>query len=225
MPLTSVLLDIDGTLLSSNDAQARAWQQAFKEHGYDVPFEKIKPLVGMGGDKLLDRLVPGLTDSEGPGKEIAERRKQLIIQDYPPTLQPTPGARALVERIRAEGMQPVIATSAKSDELKVLLRAAGIEDLVGERANSDDAEQSKPNPDIVQAALQKSDSRPEDSLMIGDTPYDVESAHRAGVRVIAVRSGGHDADLSDALAVYDNPADILAHWEETPLAQASAVST
>ncbi|HEX6508911.1 MAG TPA: HAD family hydrolase, partial [Chloroflexota bacterium] len=163
-----------------------------------------------------------LSDKEGIGKEIAQRRKEIVIREYAPTLRPTPGAHELVVRIREEGLRPVIATSAESDELQVLLRAAGIADLIGDAAHSSDTGRSKPDPDIVQAALEKSGARPEESLMIGDTPYDIEAAHSAGVEVIAVRCGGHDTDLEGALAVYDNLADILAHWEETPLARKAA---
>jgi HAD superfamily hydrolase (TIGR01509 family) len=173
----------------------------------------------MGGDKLLARLVPGLSDEEGEGKQLADRHKQIFLQQYGPQLQPTPGARDLVQRIKQSRLKPVIATSAKSEELKALLKAAQVEDLIEEKADSDDAAESKPDPDIVHAALRKSGSKPEESLLIGDTPYDLEAANRAGVAVIAVRCGGHDDDLKGALAVYDDPVDILRHWDETPLGQ------
>jgi HAD superfamily hydrolase (TIGR01549 family) len=215
----SVLLDIDGTLLDSNAAQAHAWEEAFAERGYNIPFESIYPLVGMGGDKVLERLAPGLSDKDGVGKELTKRRKEIFHQQYLPTVKPTPGARELVERIKESGMKPVVATSAENDELQALLKAAGVDDLMDEQADSSDAKGSKPEPDIVQAALNKSGSAPQEAIMIGDTPFDVESAERAKVAAIALRTGGHDADLDGALAVYDSPADLLEHWDESPLAQ------
>lgn len=215
----SVLLDIDGTLLDSNAAQARAWEEAFAERGYHIPFEFIFPIVGMGGDKVLARLTPGLSDQEGVGKEIAQRRKEIFQERHLPTVQPTPGARELVLRLRQVHLKPVVATSAKSDELQALLKAAGVEDLMADEADASDAAGSKPDPDIVQAALRKSGSAPQDSIMIGDTPFDVESARKAGVATIGLRCGGHDADLDGAIAVYDHPADLLEHWDDSPLAQ------
>lgn len=214
-----VLLDIDGTLLASNDAHARAWEEAFREFGHDIPAARIQPLVGMGGDKLLDTLIPGVSDTEPPGKEMTERRKAIFLHTYAPHLHPTPGARALVQRLKADGLTITIATSAKSDELETLLRAAGVQDLIEHRTTSDDTEESKPAPDIVTAALKKSGLPPDASLMIGDTPYDVESATRAGVGIIALRCGGHtDDELRGALAIYDDPADLLAHYDHSPLA-------
>jgi phosphoglycolate phosphatase-like HAD superfamily hydrolase len=124
-----------------------------------------------------------------------------------------------VERIRQAGMTPVVATSAENDELQVLLKASGVEDLIDEQASASDASGSKPDPDIVQAALEKSGSAPHESIMIGDTPFDVEAARKAGVAAIGFRWGGHDADLGGALAIYDDPADLLRHWDESPLGQ------
>lgn len=217
--LKSVLLDIDGTLLLSNDAHAQAWVEALEEYGYTIPFERIQPLIGMGGDKLLAKIIPGLSDSHGLGKEIAEQRKKIFLEKYAPTLQPAPGGRDLVLRIREDHLQPVIATSAKSEELEALLEAAQIADLVEDQVTSDDASESKPDPDIVQAAVEKSGVEADETIMIGDTPYDIESAKKIEVGVIAVRCGGHDHDLAGALAVYDDPADLLAHYDESPLAR------
>jgi HAD superfamily hydrolase (TIGR01509 family) len=215
--LQGILLDIDGTLLASNDAHARAWEQAFREFGHDIPAARIQPLVGMGGDKLLDTLIPGLTDTEPPGKQMTERRKAIFLHTYAPHLQPTPGARDLVRRLKTDGLTITIATSAKSDELEALLRAADVQDLIEHRTTSDDAEESKPAPDIVTAALKKSGLPPDAALMIGDTPYDIESAARAGVGIIALRSGGHrDDELHGALAIYNDPADLLAHYHYSP---------
>jgi HAD superfamily hydrolase (TIGR01509 family) len=215
----TVLLDIDGTLLDSNAGQAHAWEDAFAERGYSIPWDAIFPIVGLGGDKLLAQLETGLSDKEGIGKEIAQRRKEIFRQRYLPGIKPTLGARELVERLKQEGMTPVIATSAEGDELEALLDAAGVADLIDLRATASDASGSKPDPDIVHAALEKSESTPQESIMVGDTPYDIEAARKEGVAAIAFRCGGHDDDLKGALAIYDNPADLVRSWNESPLGQ------
>jgi len=214
----AVILDIDGTLLLSNEAHARSWSEAYAKHGYQVSWQRIQPLVGMGGDKLMAQLTPELNEEEGVGKDIAETRKSVFMDRYLPDLEPAPGSRALVQHIRDQGLTVGIASSAKQDELQTLLKAAGVDDLIQEATTSSDADQSKPAPDIVQVALEQVRAEPSEVVMIGDTPYDIESAAKAGVGVIAVRCGGHsDLDLEGALAIYDDPADVLAHYEESPL--------
>lgn len=216
-----ILLDVDGTLVLSNDAHAHAWSDAFKEVGMEVSPERVRPLMGMGGDKLLPTLAPDLSPDEGIGKAIAERRKELFLERYLPTLAPAPGARALVERLRAEGKQIYIASSAKRDELAELLRAARVDDLlpVDRATTADDAQQSKPAPDVIAVAVKRLGLPPERIMLIGDTPYDVESANRARVGTIAVRCGGFsDTQLNGARALYNDPADLLAHYDESLLA-------
>lgn len=219
--LRAILLDIDGTLLDSNDAHARAWVDAFAEHGYTTDYEHIRRMVGMGGDKLMPEAI-GVEEDSAEGKPIVETRKRILKDTYMPTLRPTPGARDLLKRIQQDGLQLVVATSSSPEDVKELLTRAGVIDLIEEAASSGDAENSKPDPDILQAALEKVSCAPGESIMIGDTPYDIEAAQRAGVPIIAVRCGGwDDADLKGAIAVYDDPADLLAHYEESPLGKAT----
>lgn len=218
MSLQGVILDVDGTLVLSNDAHAQAWVEAFADYGYEIEFDAVRPLIGMGGDQVVPRLVPGLPGDEGKGKQIADRRKELIIEKFGATLQGAPGSRQLIERMRQDGLQLIIASSATSEELEVLLKAAQVEDLLHAATTSSDAAMSKPAPDIVEAALKKIQLKPDQVLMMGDTPYDIESAKAAGVGVIAVRCGGFpDEQLQGAIAIYDNPADLLAHYDESPL--------
>lgn len=220
MALQGVILDVDGTLVLSNDAHAQAWVDAFAAFGYDVSFEKVRPLIGMGGDHVIPRMVPGLTKEDGDGKAISERRKELILNHYGSTLDPTKGARALISKMQQLGLQLIIASSATSEELKVLLKAAQVDDLLEDvdATTSSDAEASKPAPDIVEAALTKIQLKPSEVVMLGDTPYDIQSAKSAEVGVIALRCGGFDdTQLADALAIYDDPADLLAHYEQSPL--------
>lgn len=216
--IRGVLLDIDGTLLTSNRAHAEAFSDVFRAAGYDITADEVEPLVGMGGDKLLPQLT-GLESDQGKGKELAEAKKERFTSHYLRQLRPTRGARQLVERLLAAGLTVVVATSAGGDEAETLLRQAGVEDLLTETTSSSDAENSKPDPDIIVAALRKGELAPAEAVMIGDTPYDVEASARAGVPCIALRSGGWSDDaLRGALAVFDDPADLVAHLDELPFA-------
>lgn len=215
--LRAVILDVDGTLVDSNDAHAHAWVAALAEHGYDVPFARVRRLIGMGGDKLLPN-VAGIKKDSAIGQKVDQRRQAFFEERYLPGLQPFSRVRALVERMQTDGLQIGIASSAKADELDALLKVAQIDDLIDQQTSSSDAEESKPDPDIVQAALDQLGCPPEQVVMIGDTPYDIEAAQRAGIAIIGVRCGGWgDAGLVGAIAVYDDPADLLAHYAQSPL--------
>ena len=180
MKYKAVLLDIDGTLIDSNDAHARAWVEVGKEFGYDIQFDHVRWLIGMGGDKVLPE-VTGLQEDSAQGKKILERRGQIFRECYLPELKPFDGARALLERMSDDGYQLVVATSASEADLRGLLQQAGIADLIDTAAHSDDAEESKPAPDIVAGG---NGARPRlkhgDAIMIGDTPYDIGAATAGG---------------------------------------------
>jgi HAD superfamily hydrolase (TIGR01549 family) len=213
-PIRGVILDVDGTLVDSNDAHAHAWVEALAEQGINVEFEKVRSLIGMGGDKLLPE-VSGISEETEQGKLVSERRSEIFKEKYLPHLKAFPKTRELLERMRDEGLKLVVASSAKKDELKALLKIARADDLIEDKTSSDDAENSKPDPDIVKAALEAIGLSPDAVVMIGDTPYDIESASKAHVRVIAVRSGGwSDEDLKGAIAIYDDPADLLEQGAE-----------
>jgi len=215
--LAGVLFDVDGTLVDSNDAHARAWVEALKEFGHDVPFARVRRLIGMGGDKLLAETA-GIDAESDEGKAIQKRRLEIFTERYLPHLSPCRGARALVQRIRADGLTIVVASSAKADELRPLLERAQVAELIDDTTSSDDAPRSKPDPDIVRAALRRGELSAERAVMIGDTPYDIEAAARSGVAVIALRCGGWDDDgLRGALAIYDDPQHLLEHYDSSPL--------
>jgi HAD superfamily hydrolase (TIGR01509 family) len=209
--IATALLDIDGTLLDSNDAHAHAWVDALREAGFEIPFERVRPLIGMGADHLLPAMSPRLSTDTEPGKTIARRRAEIFSERYVGGLKPTRGARELLLAFRDGGVARVAATSAKEDELDRLLSRAGIADLIGAASTADDAPASKPAPDIVQAALQRSDAKPAASFLLGDTKYDIAAAAKAGVVAVALRCGGSsDADLAGAAAIYDDPLSLLA---------------
>ena len=219
--IRGVLLDIDGTLLDSNDAHASSYADALDEQGLTVAVDKLKSLVGMGGDKLLPAI--GVEPTSRVGEAVARRKQEIFGASYLPKLRPFHGARDLLQHMKAQGLKLVVATSAKGDELEALLRAAGIGDLIEShhRATSSDAKSSKPEPDIIEAAIARSELPREALVMLGDTPYDVEAATRAGVAVVALRGGGwQDEELRGAVAIYDDPADLLARYAGSAFAGA-----
>lgn len=213
----AVLLDIDGTLLDSNDAHAQAWSDTLREAGFEVGSEAVRPLVGMGSDKLLPELTGVDAESE-QGKQLVARRKEIFAKEYLPSIRPFPKANELLARMRADGLRLVVATSASEDELRGLLHALGAEWLLDEATSSSDAAESKPDPDIVRAAVDRAGVSPDRCVMIGDTPYDVEAATRARVPIIALRCGGWgDDDLRGAVEIYDDPAMLLARYARSAI--------
>lgn len=217
--ISGVILDVDGTLVDSNDAHATAWIIAMEKNGYKVPFDKVRPLIGMGGDKVLPETIGVQKDSE-EGKRISQRRKEIFKERFLPNLRSFPGAKELLEEMRKRGLKLTVASSADKDELEPMLNLVGATDLIEEETSSKDAKQSKPDPDVMQVTLERAGLPPDAMLMIGDTPYDIEAAKKVGVRTIAFRSGGwSDADLAGAIAIYDCPADLLEHYDKSPLAR------
>lgn len=216
--IRAVLFDIDGTLLDSNDAHAHAWLDALRGHGRDLPFDLVRSKIGKGGDKLLME-VAQIDDQSPEGKLIIERRVAVLKAHYLPDLGPFVGARTLVDRLRSQGFVCCVVTSAGKGEVSDLLRAAAVADLFEHIVTSDDADRSKPDPDLVQAALEKLGVHKREAIMIGDTPYDIAAAARAGVATIAFRSGGwSDRDLDGAIAIYDGPQDLGSRLDRSPLA-------
>lgn len=216
--ITAVLFDVDGTLIDSNDAHAAAWVQAFADHGITVDPIAVRLSIGMGGDKLMPA-VSRIAEDSPLGQKIAARRGEIFKRDYLRRIRPFPDADRLVATLRNRGLAVVAASSAQKDELSALLEIANAKSLMDDWTSSDDADESKPAPDIVHAALQKTGAQPSQAVMIGDTPYDVAAARSAGVRMIAFRSGGWlDPDLVGAVEIYNDPADLLARLNRSLLA-------
>jgi HAD superfamily hydrolase (TIGR01509 family) len=215
--LRGVLLDVDGTLVNSNDAHARAWVDALGEESITVDFARVRPLIGMGGDKLLPALA-GLDEDSPTGQRVSQRRAELFRERYLPNIHAFPRVRELLLRLQGAGLSLAVASSAKREELGPLLELAHVADLIEDATSSADADSSKPDPDIVAAALHKLGVGAKHAIMIGDTPYDIEAAARAGIPCIALRSGGRsEADLAGAVAIYADAADLLARFESSPL--------
>jgi phosphoglycolate phosphatase-like HAD superfamily hydrolase len=214
-PRKAVILDVDGTLVDSNDAHARAWIDAFRESGIEVDYERVRRAIGMGADKLLPH-VAGISADAPDGVRISARRGEIFTSRYLPGIRPLPQVRALVQRFLDDGYTVVVASSGKEDEVRALLECAGVADLIDSRTSADDAERSKPDPDIVQAAIARSGAAREAIVMLGDTPYDVDAAHRAGIPIVALESGGwRRDDLVGAIEVYRDPAELYAQHDRS----------
>jgi HAD superfamily hydrolase (TIGR01549 family) len=213
-----VVLDVDGTLIDSNDAHARAWVDAGEELGYAIRFDEVRPLIGMGGDRVMP-LLTGIEEDTPEGQRLKEARGEIFRKRYLRALEPLPHVRELLQRLRDDGFELVVASSASEDDLGLLLEQAGVADLLDSATSSSDAEDSKPAPDIIEAAISRARVPRERLLMIGDTPYDVEAARRARIPIVAVRSGGWDApDLDGARAVFDHTGDLFDNYEQVFLA-------
>jgi HAD superfamily hydrolase (TIGR01509 family) len=225
VPLEGVLFDVDGTVVDSNDAHARAWQSALAAAGFVVPYDEVRRRIGMGGDKLLPA-VTGLDNDDPRAKDITKERRRIFAERELPTIRAFPGARDLLERLQQDGLRLAVASSAEREELARVLEQAGLEHLLRTRTSSSDADRSKPDPDIVEAALDELGLTAERAVMVGDTPYDLKAAARAGVALVAFRCGGwKDADLRGAVAIYDGAADLLARYASSPLAPWAGAET
>ena len=215
-----VIFDIDGTLVDSNDGHARAWVSAFADEGIAAEFAQVRPLIGMGGDQLVPR-VSGIGKGNPRYQALSDGWKRHFQEDELPKVRAQPGVRALLEALRARGLKLIVGTSADESLVQDLLKIADATDILTEYTTSSEVEASKPEPDIVQAAVAKLGLDPREVLMVGDTPFDIESARKAGVDALALRCGG-DTDFGGAVAIYDSPEDWLRHLAGPPLGDGKA---
>ncbi|MDO9708701.1 HAD family hydrolase [Paracraurococcus lichenis] len=217
--MKAVLFDVDGTLVDTVDLHAESWVETFRHFGHEVGFDAVRAQIGKGGDQLMPVFLPEEV-VERQGKEMEGFRKELYMSRLIQRAQGFPGVADLFRRIRADGRRVVLASSGKPDELEHYKTLLGIGDLVDAATTSEDAEKSKPHPDIFLAALDG--LPPEEAIVVGDSPYDAEAAGKAGLRTIGLLSGGFpEKDLRGAgcIALYRDPADLLAHYDESPLAR------
>ena len=217
--IQGIIFDVDGTLVDSNDAHAHAWVEAMAEQGYHVSFEAVRPLIGMGGDKVLPQTL-GIAKESEEGKRISQRRKEIFKQRSLPQLKAFPGALELLERTHEQGLKLIIASSAEPDELQELLQVIDPHavELFALQTSAQEVEHSKPDPDVLSVAVHRSGYSPQELVMVGDTAYDIEAATKVKVKTVAFRCGGwSDKDLAGAVSIYDGPADLLAHYETSVL--------
>jgi HAD superfamily hydrolase (TIGR01549 family) len=220
--IKAVIFDIDGTLVDSVDLHARAWQEAFRHFGKEIPFEQVRHQIGKGGDQLMPVFF-SKEELEEFGDEMEKYRGELFKRDYLPQVRAFSKVRELFQKIKDDGKRLALASSAKEDELKEYKKIADIEDLVEEETSSDDADKSKPHPDIFEAAMERlGDIEANEAVVVGDTPYDAEAAGKIDLRTIGVLCGGFpEAELKAAgcVEIYKDPADLLARYEETIIAK------
>lgn len=188
--IKAVIFDIDGTLIDSNAAHAETFVKAFAKYGKKVSFEEMKCLIGMGADKILEKYL-SKKEIEDFGDDLTEYRKEIFLNDYLPEIKVFPKVRQLFEKLQTDGKQTALATSAGDDEKKKYMKLLDISDLIEAETSADDAEESKPAPDIFCAAFEKLENVGKaEVLIIGDTIYDAEAADKAGIKIIGVESGG-----------------------------------
>jgi HAD superfamily hydrolase (TIGR01509 family) len=208
--LKGIVLDVDGTLVDSNDQHARAWCRALTAMGFQAPFTVVRRLIGMGGDKLFPRMT-GMREDTAIGRRVGKLRARIFREEYLDRIRPFEGSRRLVQQLLDGGTKIAIASSAEERERDALLEIAGVSALLPKKAKRTSAKHSKPDPDIVRSALRTLRLPKEHVLMVGDTPYDIEAAALAGIRTIALRCGGawRDDDLVGAVAIYDGPSALV----------------
>ncbi|AFZ68950.1 HAD family hydrolase [Deinococcus peraridilitoris] len=207
-----VILDIDGTLVDSNDAHARAWVRAFGDEGLDVPFERVRSLVGMGGDQLVPEVL-GIGQDSARYARVKEGWKTHFVAEELARVRSQPGTRELVAGLRSRGLKVIIGTSADESLVQGLLERAELADADLPFTTASDVEASKPEPDIILAAVERLALAPDEVLMVGDTPFDVQAAQKAGVRTVFLTCGG-DTRHEGAYAVYRDPADLARHLDD-----------
>lgn len=220
MSVDAVLFDVDGTLIDSVDQHARAWTRALLYFGVPATFDAVRAQIGKGGDQLLPVFMSP-DDIAAKGEALNAYRADIFRRDELPTIRPLPRVGDLFGRLRRGGKRVVLASSAHRWEIEHHLRLLNAEQLVEGFTTQDDVEHSKPCPDIFAAALARAGVPADRAVAVGDSPWDAISAGRAGVRTVGVRSGGFaDATLEAAgcVAIYDDPAALLAAYDRTPLA-------
>ena len=213
------MLDIDGTLVDTNYHHAVAWYRAFRAHGIVLPVWRIHTHIGMGGDQVVAALTDDRTEEElGDDIRDTETKRYFELIEEVETMD---GSRELIERLKERGHTVVLASSAKEDEVDHYLDLLDARDLADGWTTSADVEATKPAPDLVTAALHSVDGSTGEAVMIGDTPWDVKAADGAGVRTLAVLTGGFSAqELRDAgaLDVFESVRELCEALDRTPLA-------
>lgn len=224
MVVSALIFDVDGTLVDSVDLHADAWRRAFQHFGRDIPFERIRREIGKGADQLMPVFLSPEELREF-GDALNEHRGELYQREMLPRVRPFPKVPELFQRLRDDGRRIVLASSARQDELDAYIERLGIRQLIEGATSADDVERSKPHPDIFEAALDRLGSVDlREVAVVGDTPYDAEAAAKLGIATIGLLCGGFPEMVlieAGCIAVYQDPADLLARYGTSPLAPAA----
>jgi HAD superfamily hydrolase (TIGR01509 family) len=210
----AILFDVDGTLVDTNYLHTVAWWRAFQDIGEDVPMSKIHPLIGMGSDQLVERLI-------GRESEEASDAHSRHYEPFKDEIKAFPKAGDLLNETDRRGGRVILATSSGEKDIPVLCEAIGADDdAVDYIVSKGDVEHSKPAPDIFEAALDKLELDPERTLVVGDTVWDIDAAGKLDLKVVCVLTGGHpreELEKRGALAVFENVADLFANLDSSPV--------
>jgi HAD superfamily hydrolase (TIGR01509 family) len=212
------LFDVDGTLVDSNYLHVYAWQRAFDDEGISVAAWQLHRCIGMDGSKLVRTL------SENAASEVQDRLSDAhsrYYRDVSPLLAPLPGARDLLRRVAEVGLQVVLASSAPDDELDTLRKVLSCDDVIPETTSSRDVDTAKPDPGIVQVAVDRAGVTPEQAVFVGDAVWDAHAAAAAGLPCIGLLSGGiseGELQAAGATPIFSDPQDLLDHLDSTRIA-------
>ena len=213
----TAILDVDGTLVDTNYHHAIAWYRAFRRSGIVLPLWRVHRHIGMGGDQLVAALCDDATESEH-GDDIRAAETELY-SELIGEVEPLDGARELIAELKERGHSVVLASSAKEDEVEHYIDLLGAGELADGWTTSEDVEATKPEPDLVNAAIEKGAG--DGAVLVGDSTWDCQAAGRAGIACVGVLTGGFsDRELHDAGAtmVFESIAELRRRLGETPLA-------
>ena len=210
MPIDAVLLDIDGTLVDSNEFHVTAWHRAFHEVSVSMAPELIRKQIGKGADMLIPALAPDLPEHRR--QSVAKRHSEIFKSEFLPRVKAFPNADDLIGALHSSGREVILASSSDQGEVDHYVQLLGVQALLRATTSADDVDKSKPAGDIFASALQKTSSKePDNAIAIGDTPYDVIAAAKCGIRTIALRSGGFTDDellSSHPIAIYEDVSEL-----------------
>lgn len=220
-----VIFDVDGTLVDSVDLHAEAWQRAFEKYGKKIEHQKVRDQIGKGGDQLMPVFFSE-KELKDFGEEMEKYRGELFKNEYLERVKPFPKAHDLIRKVAESRKSVALASSAKPEELEYFKNILDIADYLAGETNADDAEKSKPHPDIFEAALRRlGNPPPEKCAVVGDAPYDAIAARKIGLQAVGVLSGGFPEQwLRDegCVEIYKNPADLLTHFNTSLLGRRPA---
>lgn len=216
----AVIFDLDGTLVDSNDLHVRAWSETFRHFGKNFPEEELRKQIGKGGDQYLPAFLSA-KEVRTIGDEIDEFRSNLFQKKYLAQVKPFPKVRELFQCLRDHGKRVALASSGNGKEVEHYVKLLDIGNLIEGHTSKTDVKHSKPHPDVFSSALHMLKLQPTEAISVGDTPYDVQAAKKIELPTVAVLCGGFPEDelrAAGAVAIFQDPADLLQNYHRSPLA-------
>ena len=215
--IKAIIFDLDGTLVDSVDYHTEAWVKAFQEYGYDFSFDRLRQQIGKGSEYIIGELLSS-AEAEKLESQIAGYRKQYYQDNLLEKVRPFPQVKELFETIKADNIKIVLASSARKETIAHYTELLEIEDLIDGATSTDDVAKSKPEPDIFASALEKlANIKPEEVIVVGDSPYDAMAAGKISLPTIGVLCGGFDRETltqAGCIAIYQDPADLLQNYPQ-----------